>query len=454
MSKIKLKFLGGAATVTGSKTLVEIEGKKILIDCGLFQGLKELRLLNRMEFPIDPKTIDAIILTHAHLDHCGYIPALVKKGFKGPIHCTVPTIELSKIILSDSAKIQTEDAERANTHGYSSHEKAEPLYKLEDVELAMNHFVGHQFSEWVIVNDKIKFQFLNSGHILGSAMVDLKVGDKKFLFTGDIGRKEPMLLYPPKKVEETDYLIIESTYGDRVHEQGDVKTELLRVIKETESRGGILMIPSFAVERTQEIIYLLYQLRKERLLPDLKVYLDSPMGINATNVYDNYPNWQNLPKVHFEEMYNAVHFINDYEMSRAIVMDKKPKIVLAGSGMLEGGRILHYLNNHIENPQNTLLFVGFQAAGTRGRAIMHGEKEIKFFGEYKKVKCHIESITSMSAHGDRAEMIDWMKNFKSAPKKVFLNHGEPHQSDAFRVRIKSDLNWDCEIPQLNSEYEL
>jgi metallo-beta-lactamase family protein len=447
MSQIKIQFLGGAGTVTGSKTLIEFNNKRYLVDCGLFQGLKDLRLLNWNDFPVDPKTIDAIILTHAHLDHCGYIPVLTKNGFAGTIHCTFPTEELTKIILSDSAKIQVEDAERANRKEYTSHEKAKPLYKPEDVELAMNHFNGHELNEWVILDKEIKFQFLNSGHILGSAFVEMKIGDKKIIFSGDIGRSKPMLLYPPKKIQEADYLVMESTYGDRIHSDENIKEELLRIINRTIERKGILMIPSFAVERAQELIYLLYLLREEGRLPNIPIYLDSPMGINSTAVYDNYPTWQNLPKVHFNEMYDDIHFITNYETSRAIVHDKKPKIVLAGSGMMEGGRILHYLNNHIENPDNTILFCGFQAAGTRGRAILHGEKEIKFFGEYRKVKCHIESISSMSAHGDQGEMLDWMKNFKTAPK-VFLNHGEPHQSDAFRVKIKSELGWEVVIPQM------
>lgn len=454
MDNVKLRFLGGAGTVTGSKTLVEAGDKKILIDCGLFQGLKELRLQNWSEFPVDPKTIDSIILTHAHLDHCGYIPVLVKNGFKGSIHCTEPTRELTEIILKDSAKIQVEDAERANRKSYTSHEQAQPLYKPEDVELAMNHFVTHEFSEWIIVAPGIKFQLHNSGHILGSALVEMNVLSKKIIFSGDIGRSKPMLLYPPKKLDQADYIVMESTYGDRVHSNQNIQNELLRIILATLDRKGILMIPSFAVERAQEIIYLLYLLKQEGKLPKIPIYLDSPMGINSTAVYDKYPTWQNLPKVHFNEMYDDVHFIDNYETSRAIVHDKKPKIVIAGSGMLEGGRILHYLNNHIENPDNTILFCGFQAAGTRGRAIMHGEQEIKFFGDYKKVKCHIESFTSMSAHGDQQEMIDWLSHFKKAPAKIFLNHGEPHQADAFRVKIHSTLKWDVVIPQMSESFEL
>lgn len=450
---IKMKFLGGAGTVTGSKTLLEIDDLRILVDCGLFQGLKNLRDLNREEFLIAPASIDVIILTHAHLDHCGYIPVLVKNGFKGVIYCTSPTKELTEIILADSGKIQEEDAERANRYGYSKHADAKPLYTLKDAIEVNQFFSTHEYNSWVIINPDVKFQFLNAGHILGSAMVELNIKEKKFLFSGDIGRKNPMLLYPPKKVDEVDYLIMESTYGDREHDTTDAKKALKEVILETHKRGGILMIPSFAVERTQEIIYLLYLLFEENEIPQIPVYLDSPMGVKATLVFDKYPQWQDLSKFDLDHMYTKVHFISNYEESRDVVESKSPKIVIAGSGMLEGGRIIHYLNNHMNNDKNTLLFVGFQAMGTRGRAIIEGSKFIKYFGEYHELSCQIESISSLSAHGDRIEMLNWMREMKKAPKTVFLNHGEPHQSDSFRVLIESKLKWKVIVPYLNESFE-
>lgn len=451
---VKLTFLGGAGTVTGSKTLLEIAGKRILIDCGLFQGLKELRLMNWADFPVNPASIDAVVLTHAHLDHCGYIPLLVKKGFKGKIHCTKPTRDLTEIILKDSAKIQEEDAERAQRHNYSKHDKPEPLYTIKDTLAALTHFVEHELNEWVILNEYVKFEFLNSGHILGGAFVNMKVNDKILLFSGDIGRTHPMLLYPPKKVKQADFIVLESTYGDREHSTENVKQELLDVILETYKAGGILMIPSFAVERTQEICYLLYQLREEDKLPKIPVYLDSPMGINATNTYVNHREWQNISHYEISRMYDDVIFVEDMEQSKAVVADKHPKIVLAGSGMIEGGRILHYLNNHLENPKNTLLFIGFQGEGTRGRAIMEGSSEIKFFGEYRKVNCRIRSIGSLSAHADRNEMIAWLKHFEQQPETIFLNHGEMHQSDALRVKIEHELGWKVVIPKLGESFLL
>lgn len=452
--KIEIQFLGGAGTVTGSKTLVTACGKKVLIDCGLFQGIKELRELNWKSFLVDPKSLDAIILTHAHLDHCGYLPVLVKNGFTGHIYCTKPTADLTEIILLDSAKIQEEDAERANRHNYSGHLHCKPLYTVEDARKTLSLFSTHDYHEWVLINHDFKFELLNAGHILGSAMINLKACGKTVLFTGDMGRKDPLLLYPPKKIEAADYLIVESTYGDRTHSVEDVESVLKEVINSTFERGGIVMIPSFAVERTQELMFYLHRLKERDELPNIPIYLDSPMGVQSTMVFDRYPELQDLSKYDTDRMYEVVKYINSYEQSKAIVADKKPKIILAGSGMLEGGRILHYLNNHGSNENNTLLFVGFQAVGTRGRDLSEGNRSIKFFGEYKEIKCEIRSISSMSAHADCEEMITWMKHFKNTPNTVFLNHGEPHQTNAFRTKIETELGWNVEIPQLNELFEL
>lgn len=450
--KIQITFLGGAGTVTGSKNLVDIEGRRYLIDCGLFQGLKELRLLNWKEFPCDPKSIDAVILTHAHLDHCGYLPLLVKNGFNGEIHCTQATEELARIILTDSAKIQEEDAARANRYNYSKHQEAKPMYTKADVIKTMNLFVTHQFSEWVILDNDIKFEFQNNGHILGSAFINLKIGKENFIFSGDVGRMKPMLLYSPKKIKEADYIVLESTYGDRKHPDADVKEELLAIIEEAWDSKGILMIPSFAVERTQELIYLLYLLKEEDRLPPIPIYLDSPMGIESTKVYNAYPEEHNIPKDIIDRMYDSVQFIQDPETSHQICLDNKSKIVLAGSGMIEGGRIVHYLNNHMDKEHNTLLFVGFQGVGTRGRAILEGSKEIKFFGEYHKVNCRIRNLSSLSAHGDYVDLLEWLKSIKNRPKTVFINHGESHQADALRVRIEHELGWVCEVPAMNDRF--
>ncbi|MFD1551660.1 MBL fold metallo-hydrolase [Putridiphycobacter roseus] len=450
--ELSLHFLGGAGTVTGSKTLITTkEDSKVLVDCGLFQGLKKLRTLNRQDLPVHAAEIEALILTHAHLDHSGYIPALVKNGFKGKIHCTQPTRDLTEIILLDSAKIQEEDAERANKYGYGKHEKCEPLYTQKDAALALQHFVVHDYSEWVILTPSVKFQMHNAGHIIGSAIVEVKADNKTIVFSGDIGRKDPMLMYPPKKIKHADYIIIESTYGDRIHEKVDEKAALLKIINDTFKRKGILMIPAFAVERTQELIYLLHALSKENLLPNMPIYLDSPMAVRTSIVFDKFHQLQDISKQEADHMYDNIKFVPDYKFSQVLVADKKPKIIIAGSGMLEGGRMLHYLNAHGENPNNTILFVGFQAEGTRGRDLLTGNKSIKFFGDYHAINCHIENITSMSSHGDKNDLLNWLSNFKEAPKTIFLNHGEPHQTNAFRVWIETKLKWQVKIPVLNEK---
>jgi len=454
-SKLSLQFLGGAGTVTGSKTLINTKNNtKVLIDCGLFQGLKNLRKLNWKDLPVNAQEIDAVILTHAHLDHCGYLPVLVKNGFKGKIHCTHPTKDLTEIILLDAAKIQEEDAERANQHGYSKHAKSKPLYTQKDAALAIQQIVIHDYNEWVIIDPSIKFQLHNSGHIIGSAIVEVKADEKTIVFSGDIGRKDPLLMYPPKKIERADYIILESTYGDRIHQEINEKEALLTIIQETFKNGGILMIPSFAVERTQELIYLLYKLKDENLLPNMPIYLDSPMGIRTSLVFDKFYQQQDISKIEASHMYDQVNFVPNYKFSKALVADKKPKIIIAGSGMLEGGRILHYLNNHGGDPKNTLLFIGFQAEGTRGRDLLTGNKSIKFFGDYHQINCQIKNITSMSSHGDKNDLLNWLSHFKVAPKTIFLNHGEPHQTNAFRVWIETKLNWNVKRPVLNEKVNL
>lgn len=308
--------------------------------------------------------------------------------------------------------------------------------------------------EWVIINSDIKFELLPNAHILGSAFAKIEIDKKTFLFSGDMGQLHPMLLYPPKKIKQADYIIMESTYGDRNHGEGDTKRELSNVIDTTFAKRGILMIPSFTVERTQEILYIIYQLRKEGRLPKMPVYLDSPMGIHATKIYDKYHELQNISNFEINRMYDDVHFIDDPQVSKKICLDNRHKIILAGSGIVEGGRIIHYLNNHMGNKRNTLLFVGDQGEGTRGREILKGSQEIKFFGKYHPVRCEVASISHLSAHADQSDILKWFGNFKSPPEMVFLNHGERHQTEALRVKISHELNWDVSVPKMNSEYIL
>ncbi|MDP2067461.1 MAG: MBL fold metallo-hydrolase [Lutibacter sp.] len=451
---MKLTFFGGAGTVTGSKILLEVNYKKILIDCGLFQGLKELRVKNWEPIPPDFKELDLVILTHAHLDHTGYLPILIKNGYSGKIYSTKPTKDLTEIILLDSAKIQEEDALRANEHHYTKHDPAKPLYEVDDAKLTMARFKTFDLDTWNVIDDHIKFKFVNSGHILGSAFVILDINGKIIVFSGDIGRKEPLLLHPFEYLEKADYLVVESTYGNRNHTNFSVSELLLKYINHTFNKGGILIIPTFSVERAQEIIYLLSLLKRDHKLPNIPIFLDSPMGVNATEVYFKYRDQHILSDEDIKSMLSTVHLITEINASKMIVNNNDPKIVLAGSGMITGGRVLHYLDKLISDEKNSVLIVGYQAEGTRGRALLAGDTEIKFFGEYHQVKAEIFKINEFSGHADQSELMDWLKHFKQPPALTIINHGEPHQSQAFKTKIKTVLNWNCTVAKLNNAYYL
>ncbi|MBT8317177.1 MAG: MBL fold metallo-hydrolase [Lutibacter sp.] len=451
---MKLTFLGGAGTVTGSKVLLESNYTKILIDCGLFQGLKELRLKNWDTLPINLNELNLVILSHAHLDHSGYIPILIKNGYKGKIYCTKATKDLTKIILLDSGKIQQEDAERANKYKYSKHQQANPLYTVNDAIISLNHFETFEPNEWHTFNDSIKFKFINSGHILGSVFILLDVNGEIFVFSGDIGRKKPILLPQYEYIEKADYVVIESTYGNRFHKNISILDELLRYIKLTFSKQGTLIIPTFSVERAQEIIYLLSILKRQNKLPKIPVYLDSPMGVNATEVYYSHTKNHTLTSEDINSMQATVQLISDVNTSKSIVNDNNPKIVLAGSGMITGGRVLHYLDKCIEDAKNSILIVGYQALGTRGRSLISGDSEIKFFGRYYKINAEVFKINAFSGHADQSELLDWLQHFKTPPKLLFINHGEPHQSQALSTKIKTTLNWKCTVAKMNKDYYL
>jgi metallo-beta-lactamase family protein len=451
---MKITFFGGAGTVTGSKILIEVNYKKILIDCGLFQGLKELRLKNREILPINLKELDAVILTHAHLDHSGYLPILIKNGYEGDIFCTDPTKHLTEIILLDSAKIHEEDAKRANKYQYTKHNPAIPIYDISDAKHTLTHLKAIDYNNWHNLDKDIQFKFVNSGHILGSAFVIMKLNEKTVVFSGDIGRKNPILLPQYEYIEKADYLVIESTYGNRQHEKVDIKKELLKYINLTYSKQGILVIPSFSVERAQEIIYLLSLLKRDNLLPKISIYLDSPMGVNATEVYYTHKKNHKLTDEDITSMMSTVNLVSDINESKSIVNDTNPKIVIAGSGMISGGRVLHYLDKLISDKKNSILIVGFQAEGTRGKALLAGETEIKFFGEYHSIKADIFKINAFSGHADQSELLDWLQHFKEPPKLTIINHGEPHQSQAFKTKIKSTLKWNCTVAKMNKEYNL
>lgn len=451
----KLEFFGGAGTVTGSKTLLIIRNHKILIDCGMFQGLKPLRLMNWSPLPIDVNEIETVLLTHAHLDHSGYIPALIKGGYNGKIHCTPPTRDITEIILKDSGKLQEEDAEHANMHGYSRHKPAKPLYTVQDAEIAMNHFVTHNLDTWYKLDDDVRFRFRNSGHIPGSVFIEIEADDKRIVFTGDVGRRHPILLPEPEYIERADYLITESTYGDRLHPESDPADDLMEVINFTMKKGGSLIIPSFAVERAQEILYLISRLREQGKIPDnIPVYLDSPMAISVTEVMEHHVDWLTIPAQECSEYCADVKMVTEYEMSMGLVKDTGQKIVIAGSGMVTGGRVLHYLEHSVGDKANTVLLTGFQAEGTRGRQLREGTHEIKFFGQYHKVQADIREITTLSAHADQSELLDWMSHIKNKPERVFINHGESQPAHVFAMKLRDTFGWECEVAQMNKVYYL
>ncbi len=452
--KIQVRFLGGVGTVTGSKYLVEALGKKIMVDCGLFQGLKKLRLLNWNSLPIKVSEIDLVLLTHAHLDHTGYLPKLVKSGFKSDILGTAPTLEITEIILKDSAKINEEAAKQANKGVYSKHSPAKPLYNLKDVQRTLLHFKEIECNIWIPLYEGIKVRFQYNGHILGATFIELDILGKRLVFSGDIGRQNDLLLSPPSRPEKADILFIESTYGDRLHPEENLEKEIQNIVYDTWQDGGTLIIPSFAVERTQTLMYLFWQLQIKGLMPNIPIFMDSPMGTSVLDVFLHSSSWHKLSREECIEMCKHIHLVESYGETWKIIDNKKPKIVIAGSGMVSGGRILTYLSKYIDNPLTRVLLVGFQAEGTRGRQLQEGIHEVKIYGKYYPVKAEILNIQSLSAHADQEELLDWMSEIKNIPEKVFIVHGESHASDVLRVKIKDACGWECTIPEWNTTIEV
>ncbi|MDC6388952.1 MBL fold metallo-hydrolase [Maribacter sp. PR1] len=446
---IKIHFLGAAGTVTGSKYLLDTGDRKILVDCGLFQGLKELRLKNWEYPPVNINEIDAVLLTHGHLDHTGYLPRLVKQGFRGPIYGTYPTLDIAKIILNDSAKIQEQEAERANKEGYSKHSPAEPLYDLKDVEKTIPYFKGIPPNQWLPLLKNVKARFQYNGHILGATYIELDVQDKRFVFSGDIGRTNDLLLYPPVKPERADVLFMESTYGGRFHPEEKEAIPLIeKLVNDTLSRGGSLFIPSFSVERAQLMMLIFSRLLEQNKIPKVPMIMDSPMGANVLELFHRTRDWHRLEAHECDEMCSHFTVVSSYRETMELRTDNKPKIVIAGSGMLTGGRMLNYLETQAQNPDNTLLFVGYQADGTRGRKLLEGEKVLKVYGKTVPFKMQVTEIEGLSAHADHAELLDWLSDIEERPERIFIIHGEKEGAEALKKGIKETYGWESEIPQL------
>lgn len=438
---MQLTFLGAAETVTGSRFLLENEGRKILIDCGLFQGLKKLRLRNWAPFPVDPATIEAIVLTHAHIDHSGYIPALVQRGFKGKIYCTPATYSLCEILLPDSGHLHEEEARFANKYGFSKHKPALPLYTLEDAKHCLPNFVTVPNGTTFNPVKGLTVRFSRAGHILGAACVHVTNGSRKIIFSGDVGRPNGPVMKPPDNLEKTDYLVVESTYGDRRHPTTDPRAILTRAVNHAAKKGGVVLIPSFAVGRAQTLLYLLSELEREERIPHLPIFLDSPMAISATELFYRYRDEHLLSDKVCRDMCERVTYTRSVDESKAIAEEHNPKIIISASGMLTGGRILHHLKLYLTNRKNVIVFAGYQAAGTRGAAMQAGAESVKIHGQYYKVRARLVSIDALSAHADYVEMTDWLSHLNTPPQKTFIVHGEPHSQDAFRRHLYDRLGW-------------
>jgi metallo-beta-lactamase family protein len=423
------------------------------VDCGLFQGLKELRLLNWSGLSFGAAKIDIVLITHGHLDHVGYLPRLVKDGFTGQILGTAPTLEVAKIILEDSARIQEEDADRANERGFSKHKPALPLYDTKDVKKTLPLFYPQPLDEWIKIGNEIFCRFRYNGHIIGATFIELKIKEKVIVFSGDIGKEQDLLMYPPQKPDKADILLIESTYGNRLHPD-DAEERLAEIIKNAAAKGGTIIIPSFAVERAQMLMYLLWQLKKKGVIPDLPVYMDSPMGTGVLGIFEHNPSWHKLPLEACREMCKDIKLIESIQETYKLAASPQPKIIIAASGMATGGRILTYFVQHLGNDCSTILLVGFQAEGTRGRALLEGAKEIKLYGKMFPVKARIENIEGLSSHADQDGLIDWLSNLSSTPGKIFIVHGEHDSSVALKDKIKEIYDWNAAIPKLNQVSEI
>ena len=446
-SKTTIQFLGAAGTVTGSKYLVKAFGKNILIDCGLFQGLKQLRLMNWDNLPINSSEIDVVILTHGHLDHCGYLPRLVKSGFSKKILATEPTLEITKVILEDSARIQEEDAARANQEGFSKHKPAKPLYDKKDVEKTIPHFSPQPLDKWIELFTDISVRFRYNGHIIGATFVELKLANKVIVFSGDIGRENDSLMYPPQNPEQADILLIESTYGNKLHPE-NAEAHLAEVINEAAQKQGTIVIPSFAVERAQLLMFLIWQLRKKNVIPHIPVYMDSPMGKNVLDIFHHSKEWHKLSVEDCNEMCRDIILVQSIQDTMKLARKKNAKIIIAGGGMASGGRVLTYFQNYLGDSNATILLVGYQAEGTRGRSLLEGASEIKLYGKYYPVKSRTINLEGLSAHADQRELINWLSNIKNKPEHIFIVHGEKVGAEGLKNKIKEVYNWDCEIPQL------
>jgi len=450
----QLRFLGATDSVTGSRYLIESDRTRVLIDCGLYQGYKVLRDRNWRPFPVDPSSIDAVVLTHAHLDHTGYLPALVRDGFRGSIHSTHGTAELSGIVLPDSGHLLEEEAHHWQSQRTSKHDNPRPLYTADDALRSLGSFQPADFDRVVELPGGMTATFVPAGHILGAAQVRIQVDEQIVHFTGDLGRQDDPLMNPPRALSPCDVLVTESTYGDRDHPDVDIDTQLAEVITRVIGREGVCIIPAFAVGRTESILLHLARLRAAGRIPSLPIYLNSPMAVNVTAIYRTHPDEHRLSADEFARMYEQVIPVRSVDDSKRLNERAGPMIIISASGMLSGGRVLHHLAAFGSDPANAIILTGFQAAGTRGARLAAGERSLRIFGHNVDIRAEVIELKNMSAHADADELVNWMKAVSKKPRMTFVTHGEPHASDTLRLRIQRELGWTVRVPDLGETFSL
>lgn len=442
-----LQFLGAAGTVTGSRYLLESGGRRVLVDCGLFQGYKQLRERNWAPFPVDPGSIDAVVLTHAHLDHSGYLPALVKGGFRGRIHCTEGSVALCGLLLPDSGHLLEEEAKYAARKGYSRHKNPLPLYTEEDARHSLRQLQGHDYEREVDVAPGVRVRFHPAGHILGAAHVSVDLHGQRLHFSGDLGRQHESLMKPPSPLPACDVLVSESTYGNRAHVPIDQEAELGPIVRRVAARGGVLVIPAFAVGRAQALLLHLARLRQRGEIPAVPVFLNSPMAIDATHLYHRHHAEHHVSDADCRAMYELATFINSVEESKALNRGRGPMIIISASGMATGGRVLHHLEAFGPDDRNAILLAGYQAGGTRGAALVGGARTLRMFGRDVPIRAEVIQLEGFSGHADAAELLAWMRTAPTPPRMVYVTHGEPDASDTLRARIQRELGWHARAPE-------
>lgn len=451
---IRMRFLGAADTVTGSRHLVESGRSRVLVDCGLFQGYKVLRARNRAPFPVRPDSIDAVVLTHAHLDHSGYLPALVRDGFAGRIFSSAGTAELARVILADSGYLMEEEARHATARGWSRHEHPRPLYTADDAMRASRRFEILEFGSSRAVADGVECRLVPAGHILGAACARLTAGVRVVHFTGDLGRADDPLMRPPTPLEPADVLVTESTYGDRSHPLEDPAVVLGDVVRRVAKRGGVVLIPAFAVGRTETVLLHLSRLRARGDIPDIPIFLNSPMAVDVAAIYRRHPDEHRLDAAELRSMYSLATPVRTVDESKMLNLRGGPMVIISASGMLAGGRILHHLAAYGPDRRNAVVLTGYQAGGTRGSALLGGAGALRIFGEEVPIRAEVVSIDSMSAHADADGLVDWMRPVSTPPSAVYVTHGEPAAADALRARITRELGWPARVPEQLETVEL